>query len=149
MGFVSYSKPVTVKKPCLTAEEKTQLLLDRPLCPTCQVEGVFMKGVKTNGTYNVQYRCEQCRYNIGLMLYNHCYLPNSLFDLQCLPEYQREDREVNVCCYNGCDRTDTEMHHFAPYHLFPDADKWPVMPLCREHHALWHKITGTGSYKRR
>jgi len=148
MGFVSYSKPVTVKKPCLTAQEKMQAIMKKPLCPKCNVEGQFMKGIKTNGTFNVQYRCKKCSSNIGFWLYSYCYLPNRLFDLDALPVWDAH-REVNVCCYEGCGRTDTELHHFAPRHLFEDAHNWPVMPLCREHHALWHKTTGTGSYKRR
>ena len=35
---------------------------------------------------------------------------------------------------------DTELHHWAPYHLFGiDADKWPTAHLCRSCHVQWHK----------
>ncbi len=34
----------------------------------------------------------------------------------------------------------TDMHHFAPKHLFgDDADNWPTAQLCRACHTLWHR----------
>jgi len=35
---------------------------------------------------------------------------------------------------------DTELHHWAPYHLFgDDCDDWPMSYLCLKHHTEWHK----------
>lgn len=33
-----------------------------------------------------------------------------------------------------------ENHHWAPRHLFNDADEWPMSWLCRKCHQTWHKI---------
>lgn len=38
-----------------------------------------------------------------------------------------------------CGRLGTELHHFAPQHLFEDADLWPKSYLCRSHHNEWHR----------
>lgn len=46
--------------------------------------------------------------------------------------------DTHVCQVRGCGRKDTELHHFAPRNMFPDADNWPVLPLCRDHHRMWH-----------
>jgi hypothetical protein len=46
--------------------------------------------------------------------------------------------DAGVCQVRGCGRLDVEMHHFAPQNMFPDADNWPYLPLCKTHHRLWH-----------
>lgn len=33
-----------------------------------------------------------------------------------------------------------EWHHWAPYHLFSDANDWPCSPLCRRCHTEWHNV---------
>jgi hypothetical protein len=44
------------------------------------------------------------------------------------------------CSYRDCPVTPTELHHFSPRNTFgDDADNWPVLPLCREHHVHWHQ----------
>lgn len=52
--------------------------------------------------------------------------------------------EYAPCSVRGCERKPTEYHHFAPCNTFGrEADDWPVMPLCREHHVDWHqRMTG-------
>lgn len=43
-----------------------------------------------------------------------------------------------------CGRKDAiEIHHWAPRHLFPDAENWPTSPLCPTCHRTWHVTTGT------
>lgn len=40
-----------------------------------------------------------------------------------------------------CGATDgVELHHWAPRHLFDDADAWPTGSLCRSCHREWHSI---------
>jgi len=34
----------------------------------------------------------------------------------------------------------SERHHWAPVHLFEDADDWPTGYLCRKCHLEWHSI---------
>lgn len=54
------------------------------------------------------------------------------------------------CVVDGCDKTESEWHHFAPYHLFGvDADKWPAGYLCKQHHQQWHRlVTPSMSHQR-
>jgi hypothetical protein len=48
--------------------------------------------------------------------------------------------EYPPCCYAGCPVTPTELHHFSPRNTFgDDADNWPCLPLCRDHHVEWHQ----------
>lgn len=38
-----------------------------------------------------------------------------------------------------CRGLGTELHHWAPKHLFEDAHLWPTSYLCKKHHDEWHK----------
>lgn len=43
------------------------------------------------------------------------------------------------CAYRGCGLP-AEWHHTAPRNTFgPDAERWPVVPLCPAHHRGWHE----------
>lgn len=47
--------------------------------------------------------------------------------------------EITAC--ERCGSTDgSEVHHWAPRHLFDDAHEWPTSRLCRLCHAKWHSI---------
>lgn len=40
-----------------------------------------------------------------------------------------------------CQSPFTELHHFAPRHLFgDDCEKWPKAYLCKTHHNQWHNL---------
>src|SRR5690625_1968288 len=53
---------------------------------------------------------------------------------------RNEAHEYDPCVVASCGRTPTEYHHFAPRNTFgADADEWPCLPLCRFHHAEWHR----------
>jgi hypothetical protein len=41
-----------------------------------------------------------------------------------------------------------ELHHWAPRHLFDDADGWPTSYLCKGCHVEWHRVTRTGAFWR-
>lgn len=44
------------------------------------------------------------------------------------------------CVVLGCLQDGSEDHHFAPRNTFGDeADNWPVLALCHEHHFFWHR----------
>ena len=51
-----------------------------------------------------------------------------------------------------CDRCGssdgTELHHWAPSHLFEDSWQWPTSYLCRQCHTLWHQIVTPKMNKR-
>lgn len=44
-----------------------------------------------------------------------------------------------VCARCGSDDS-VELHHWAPRHLFDDADNWPFDYLCRACHQKWHRV---------
>ena len=47
----------------------------------------------------------------------------------------------NPCVVLGCDRTDSELHHWGPVGIFGrvEAGRWPMTALCKDHHAEWHR----------
>jgi len=95
--------------------------------------------IKSNGVINYELVCtiKGCNFKSSP-------IPNSaakrlLDKLPVLPT-RYSDTTSETCCYRDCDSTETEWHHFAPYNTFDsEADNYPVMPLCRKHHAHWHK----------
>jgi RecJ-like exonuclease len=61
-----------------------------------------------------------------------------------------KDNRCDSCAGEGCNKCSTpcercgsyqhiEHHHWAPRHLFDDADAWPTSNLCRECHVEWHQ----------
>lgn len=58
------------------------------------------------------------------------------------------EHDVTPCERCGSDEG-SEAHHWAPIHLFEDADDWPMSHLCRKCHLEWHaKVTPLMSTKR-
>lgn len=54
----------------------------------------------------------------------------------------RSPAEAAPC--QRCGSTEgAEKHHWAPIHLFTDADDWPTAMLCPPCHTRWHVATGT------
>lgn len=52
----------------------------------------------------------------------------------------REPGQYDACVVFGCDRPGVDEHHFAPRNTFLDeADNWPTVALCRQHHHEWHR----------
>lgn len=128
------------------------LILQKPSCPKCRSEGRFVKVVKANNTASVMYQCrnEYCRCNIGNKLYGMPFVSKALVpDIEMLDTYYDRSKQEQ-CSVKGCTNLGAENHHWAPKHIFGDeCELWPQSSLCREHHDLWHRLTGTGSYKRR
>ena len=50
-----------------------------------------------------------------------------------------QDRSGEVQCV-VCGSNGAQLHHWAPRHLFQDADQWPMSPLCVPCHTRWHDI---------
>ena len=65
-------------------------------------------------------------------------------DIETLPVF-RDHRDPTPCAHCGASGG-VELHHWAPWHLFDDADSWPTSHLCRACHDMWHRVTRTGSY---
>lgn len=55
-------------------------------------------------------------------------------DLSIIADNRRPER---ACAH--CGALGTEQHHWAPWHLFEDADSWPTSYLCVPCHRLWHR----------
>lgn len=48
-----------------------------------------------------------------------------------------------------CGAIETELHHFAPRHLFGDeCESWPAADLCRSCHKRWHDLVTPDMAKR-
>ena len=56
----------------------------------------------------------------------------------CLEEVPIEKDEMSGECAR-CGGVGVEAHHTAPQGVFEDADDWPIIDLCTEHHREWHE----------
>lgn len=88
-----------------------------------------------NGGYQVFDLCLACGENAR----GHAvYLPHSkVGKLDLIPvhkDYAVQNQPCEVCGK----REGTELHHFAPRHIFEDAEQWPQAYLCKAHHDEWH-----------
>lgn len=113
-------------------------------CPTCRTNCVIYKQINRSGATVVVERCPKCRTAPDK---NNSFLPKKNYDLDKLPVFVDYTPEAKKCEVVGCTNVGSEWHHYAPQHLFQDANDWPTGYLCKYHHDLWHKITKTGSYK--
>ncbi len=60
-----------------------------------------------------------------------------------------DDKRTDVeCSHKDCSDNSVEWHHWAPKEIFgpTEASKWPVDPLCKNHHDLWHDAMIEGFY---
>ena len=52
-----------------------------------------------------------------------------------------KDNRTDAPCARCTRSSDgVELHHWAPRHLFADADWWPTSNLCRWCHGVWHSV---------
>lgn len=51
-----------------------------------------------------------------------------------------DDSRAAPPCERCGSQDGTERHHWAPHHLFSDADDWPTSYLCRQCHTRWHQV---------
>ena len=91
-------------------------------------------------------RCPVCRRNPTPQ---RAFLPKANYDLEKLPIFENLAKDAPKCDVKGCINIGVEYHHYAPRHLFDNADDWLTGWLCKQHHAEWHKKTRTGSYYRK
>ena len=115
------------------------------LCNHCGNAGVIYRQINGNGNIVIVERCPVCRTNTRPKT---PFLPKKDFEnIDDLPLWEDYQVDSEPCSVRGCDRTDTEWHHFAPRHLFGhECEDWPGAWLCMHHHKMWHKLTQTGSY---
>jgi hypothetical protein len=91
-----------------------------------------------NGAHQVHIVCNTCGHRSGP-------LPKELWPeiLKCdevkIKDNTRDDHYPD-CTVEKCTELGMEYHHFAPVNTFGrnEADRWPISPLCKEHHRFWH-----------
>ena len=55
----------------------------------------------------------------------------------------------DTCTYQGCEENFVELHHIMPRFIKDDFEYWPLVFLCKKHHAEWHSFVTPGMNKRR
>lgn len=113
-----------------------------PLKYQCiQCRGTRIRRVKNrtgSGAYQVIDLCLDCQSNARG---NALYIPHKqagapLEDIPLWVDYTKQNPPCVVCgLHEG-----TELHHFAPRHIFgwDEAERWPQGYLCKTCHDKWH-----------
>lgn len=107
-------------------------------CNSGQVQRV--KNRIGNGSFQVWDMCLTCGKNArGSAIYiPQKQMGTLLTDIPLFTDYTLTAPPCIICG----SREGTENHHFAPRHIFEDAEQWPQGNLCTKHHKEWHtKIT--------
>jgi hypothetical protein len=123
-------------------------------CDRCQSEQQckLVRNITASGISQVYWLCLECNNNIrragskGGLFLSHMSVREAHIDIESLPvinDYRDGGTPCAVCGAPG-----TEYHHWAPRHLFEDADSWPTAYLCREHHSYWHNRVTPNMSKR-
>ncbi len=105
-------------------------------------EAFWARRLTANGTYQLNFWCPQCRRPVTTERVaeakGHAVSAEWLEDhyqlkVLDLPEV-RDCVRINLCTFCG-KAEPCEYHHVAPHAVFgPDADKFPVVPLCKPCH---------------
>lgn len=62
-----------------------------------------------------------------------------------IPIIKKSVGDLRACSYRGCSSPYSQTHHILPSSIdWEESCRFPTVPLCVEHHALWHKLTGLG-----
>lgn len=129
-------------------------MLSKPQCQYCHnTEPVKLrKRINGNGSYAVFWYCTACersaqqnRPSIKHELVS-AYLGQwhrTISDVPVLEDYTQDTEPCVIC-----GAQDTEFNHWLPQmfaerpEIAPEWDTWANVgaPLCRHHHALWHRI---------
>lgn len=118
------------------------------ICPHCGGDIVLYRQINGNGAQVIVARCCKCD---RIPNRKQPFLPKADYPhWESFPLYQDNMKHSEPCAVRGCDRRDTEYHHFAPRALFgAEADDYPGAYLCQEHHDKWHKVTKTGKFTKK
>lgn len=106
----------------------------------------LVRTIVTNGTSQVWWKCEA-----GHPIDNprkaipHEKITAYGITIESIPI----DKSYNTVACEVCGKPGTEVHHFAPRHLFGDeCEKWPQSNLCKSCHDKWHTIVTPNMSKR-
>jgi hypothetical protein len=109
-------------------------------CLRCDkvVNAKLVRNITTSGVAQVYWQCPECKRNAdgAAHFIKHDLLRQYVIidSLPIVQDYSKNER----CAVRGCENIGAEYHHWAPHHLFPDADSWPTGYLCKFHHDYWH-----------
>lgn len=119
-------------------------------CERCgkEVMARLVRTVAQNGANQVYWWCIAGEHRIvrASHLIPHDKLREFGIDPDTLP-IQENYSGASPCVV--CGSVNTEYHHFAPRHLFEDADNWPGAYLCKPHHTHWHNTVTPNMSRRR
>lgn len=87
----------------------------------------------SNGSFQYKAYCQEC----GGKGTNFPYADIDGLDEDRIPILT--DHDIAPC--ERCGSKDgSEVHHWAPAHLFDDYFEWPTSNLCKSCHAQWHRV---------
>ncbi len=116
------------------------------ICEHCgRREGRFIHRWSTAFVHGVDWQCLSCyERQDGFKVKEYVRFCTVIEDRTCRlcgGKGCKECKKIH-CGYVGCTSfVQVEHHHYAPSEFFgPEADLYPVLPLCREHHEHWHKV---------
>lgn len=113
---------------------------------TTSFVGTWLRLTQVNGAVAWVWRCGGCRFSQSI---KHQLVPAAILGGVAGVDFDVKD---NLSMAPQCDRCGsgdgTEYHHYAPSHLFDDADRWATGYLCRSCHTEWHRKTRTGAFYR-
>lgn len=98
--------------------------------------GVWCLTVTSNGTRLATLRCVACGLQMATKGTKDATLPVWQGDV------------VRAPCEHCGSTAGTELHHWAPWHLFDDANTWPMSYLCPPCHREWHKIVTPNMHRK-
>ena len=120
----------------------------RTVCPRCKARGSSTLAIKvfSNGVKHVFGFCLACLRDYGTPIPKK--KAQKLVDVSALPIMDVYEGEK--CAVNDCVKTDTELHHMMPRYIARkawgeqhgnyEADRWPMVYLCNQHHVMWHDL---------
>lgn len=93
--------------------------------------GVWVLDIQTSGTRIAVLRCLVCGSSM-------CQIGADKLGID--PPLWADGTQYAEPCARCGSTNGTEVHHWAPRHLFDDADAWPTSPLCPTCHREWHRV---------
>lgn len=101
-----------------------------------QTKGVASLGkiVCSNGVNQFKFYCLECGGLSNPIAHTHLVDVEKYYVVPVLNDFG------GLPCERCGSSEGSEKHHWAPKHLFNDAETWPKSYLCRECHARWHAV---------
>lgn len=109
----------------------------------CTTDQALFANVAANGHRQVGWRCLTCERwqpdKSGNLWIPYDLLRAHRVEVEALPV--AAETKPEPCCVTGCTRMDTELHHFAPRHLYgkEECERHPTAYYCKFHHEEWHR----------